>query len=63
MFRWICKQIDKWRTGNQLTQWGCGRWYVRYSDGNKSTTMLYSTACNYAEVFGGRVLHVTDIET
>lgn len=62
MFRWIARQIDKWRGGNELTQWGRGLWYVRYPDGERSTTMYYTTACDYAEIFCGKVWHVSDRE-
>lgn len=57
MFSWLKIQIDKWRTGNELTQWGAGHFYVLYPDGEKSTTMYYRTALEYAEIFGGHVYH------
>lgn len=62
MIRWIRRQFDKLNGGNQFTQWGNGRWYVRYNDGNKSCSMHYITACNYADIFGGKVFHVDDKE-
>jgi len=62
MLKAIRRFIDRFRGGNELTQWGNGRWYVRYRNGEKTHTMYYSTACNYAEIFGGTVFHVTDKE-
>lgn len=61
MINKLAKFIDRFRGGNQLTQWGCGRWYVIYDDGQKSTTMHFETACGYARIFGGKVHHVSDI--
>jgi len=57
---WLIRQKDKFAYGNQFAQWGVGRWYVLYSDGQKSTTMYYSTACDYAQIFGGQVRHISD---
>ena len=62
MIKWLKRQLDKFHSGNQLTQWGSGRWYVRYPDGQRSKTMYYRTACNYADIFGGKVFHVEDQE-
>jgi hypothetical protein len=33
-----------------------GGFQVIYNDGNKSIEMPYLTACDYAEVFGGKVV-------
>lgn len=30
-------------------------WRVRYNDGGRTAPMAYDTACDYAEMFGGRV--------
>jgi len=48
--------------GSDIAQWGQGRWYVRYHDGTRSTTMHYTTARDYADIFGGKVIHVNDKE-
>jgi hypothetical protein len=60
MFRWLRKQIDKAPPINDLTQWGCGKWFVVYPDGQQSTTMGRATAKNYAAIFGGVVKHVSE---
>lgn len=63
MIKWLKKQLDKLHhCGNDLAQWGAGRWYVRYPDGKRSVAMHYGTAKNYADIFGGKVFHVEDQE-
>jgi hypothetical protein len=56
----IARWTDKFRSGNELTQWGQGKWYVRYPGGKCSCTMYYRAAQNYREIFGGQVFHVDD---
>ncbi len=34
------------------------RWFVRYADGD-SMPMSFLNASDYAEVFGGRVMHIS----
>lgn len=49
--------IDKGRTGWGLVESTAGRFSVRYSNGQLSRPLYYKTARDYAEVFGGRVIH------
>lgn len=49
--------IDKGRTGWGLIESTAGRFSVRYSNGQHSRPLYYKTARDYAEVFGGRVIH------
>ncbi|MBX6653720.1 hypothetical protein ISF12_10735 [Pseudomonas aeruginosa] len=49
--------IDKGRTGWGLIESTTGRFSVRYSNGQHSRPLYYKTARDYAEVFGGRVIH------
>ncbi|HCH7782777.1 TPA: hypothetical protein NNM78_002216 [Pseudomonas aeruginosa] len=49
--------IDKGRTGWGLIESTAGRFSVRYSNGQHSRPLYYKTACGYAELFGGRVVH------
>ncbi|XLY90515.1 hypothetical protein ACK8QS_22860 (plasmid) [Ectopseudomonas mendocina] len=49
--------IDKRRVGWHLVEATQGRFYVRYLDGAKSHKFFYSTAKDYAELFGGAVVH------
>ena len=58
---WFRRQLDKLHGGNSLTQWGYGRWFVYYPDGKRSATMYYSTANEYAEIFGGTVHHYSEL--
>lgn len=63
----MLKKIKRWLdkgAGNHHSclQWNRGKWYVRYKDGERSVTMHYSTACDYANIFGGTVYHINDIE-
>ena len=60
LFRWILKFIDLFEGGNELTQWGNGKWYVQYPDGKRSVTMYHHAACEYAEIFNGKVVSVYD---
>ena len=63
LIRWIIRQIDKTRgRTDSCTQWGRGKWYVQYKDDERSMTMYYQTACEYAEMFGGKVKHIGDME-
>jgi len=63
LIKWLKRQWDKFHhCGNDIAQWGQGRWHVRYHDGNRSTTMHYSTACDYGDIFGGKVIHINDKE-
>jgi hypothetical protein len=51
--------IDKWRIAGEMKwkQARYGRFYVRYNDNEKSMPMDYSTAKDYADIFGGKVIH------
>jgi hypothetical protein len=49
---------DTWRSGWHLVEASMGRFYVRYPDGQRSQRFYYSTACDYAEMFGGSVIHI-----
>lgn len=44
--------------GNQALS---GRWVVVYRDGARSQRMFRRTARDYAQMFGGRVFHVSDL--
>ncbi|EKY4113683.1 TPA: hypothetical protein ACGW3M_000977 [Pseudomonas aeruginosa] len=50
--------IDKGRTGWGLIESTSGRFIVRYSNGQQSRPFYYKTARDYADVFGGRVIHI-----
>lgn len=51
--------LDKWRVAGEARykQDSFGRFYVLYNDGAKSESMDYTTASDYAEIFGGTVVH------
>lgn len=53
----ISVRIDTWRSGWHMVEASSGRFYVRYPDGKRSQRFYYSTACDYAEMFGGSVIH------
>lgn len=58
LLNWIKKQIDKIPNSPGLLK--SGNWYVLYNDGNKSKNMTYDVCKDYAEMFGGKVYHITD---
>lgn len=51
--------VDKWRIAGEMKchQAARGRFFVLYNDGEKSMPMDHSTARDYAEIFGGKVIH------
>lgn len=51
-------QWDKWHQGWHLTEMSEGRFCVHYPDGKRSARFHYSTAKDYAELFGGKVVHL-----
>ena len=53
------KILDRPHSEMMLFQRIYGRFYVMYTDGKRSQNMSYSTAKNYAEMFGGTVYHVS----
>ena len=40
----------------RLLCFGNPKWQVIYNDGNKSIPMHYDVACDYADMFGGKVV-------
>jgi hypothetical protein len=53
--------LDRFKgDSNSCLQWGRGRFYVVYPDGKRSTSMYYTTAKDYASIFGGEVKHITE---
>lgn len=61
MFLWFKKFLDVFHNAGYVSQWGRGRWYVRYNDGKRTVLMNFSTAHGYAEIFGGTVKHVSSL--
>lgn len=55
---WLRLFCDKHRSGNQLIESSWGRFQVKYRDGTETLPMGYSSACAYAEIFGGSVHHL-----
>lgn len=49
--------LDTWHSDRGLFEITTGRFYVRYPDGQCSRPFYYSTACQYAGMFGGQVVH------
>jgi len=62
LYRFVSRltiEIDTCRSGNMFCEDSWGRFYVIYSDGERSSMMGYYTACDYASIFGGTVFHRT----
>jgi hypothetical protein len=57
--RWLRRQWHKIPGGTRLRYISeeQGHWRVLYPDGNRTTRMFYREAKNYAEIFGGKVIH------
>lgn len=49
--------LDTFRGGQNMVQATFGRFYVRYPDGKRSQRFYYRTARQYAELYGGRIVH------
>lgn len=49
--------IDMHRSGWHLVEATEGRFRVHYPDGKRSQRFHYGTACTYAELFGGAIVH------
>ncbi len=52
-------ELDKWHDDWHLVEISQGRFCVRYPDGKRSTRFYYRTAKDYAELFGGKVIHLS----
>jgi hypothetical protein len=57
----MIKLLHWWRlltepSGKHTTFIIAGRWQAAYPDGKKSMPMAYDVACDYAEIYGGKVI-------
>lgn len=55
VWRWVVKQYDKLESSPGLIR--SGQWYVRYNDGTRTHRMTYDVCKDYADIFGGKVVH------
>ena len=60
----IKRHFHKWpdSAGLLSTQQAYGKWYVLYSNGERSQRFYYRTAKDYAKMFGGEVFHIEDTD-
>jgi hypothetical protein len=59
VLKYIRKWLDKYPSERGGLMKG-GKWHVLYPDGRYSIPMKYDDAKNYAEIFGGIIIHISD---